>query len=64
MENIFIIWAECDDIEPYVIAVSDTREQAEKIIQKSKDVFEDAFEYRIDVIKKNTIIINDVKYTF
>lgn len=64
MSSVFLVWIEDADIDPFVIGVTDTREQAEKMIQKSKEVFEDAFEYTIDEMKKNTTIIDDVEYTF
>ena len=64
MSKVFLVWVREDDIDPCVVGVTDTREQAEQMIQKANEILGDAFEYEIDEMKKNTTIIDDIEYTF
>ena len=58
----YLIWL-LDDIEPMLVGVADTMEQAEKMKARLIEDFED-FEYSIQEFKRNTVTIDDVDYTF
>ena len=60
----YLIWLLCDDIEPMLVGVADTMEQAEKMKARLIEDFEDIYEYNIQEFKRNTVTINDVDYTF
>ena len=60
----FLIWFETDDTEPSLVGVADTREQANKMIEKCKDKFSDSCEYRIQGWVKNQVTLNDIQYRF
>ena len=62
--NVYLIWLECDDIEPMLVGVADTIEQAEQMKVKLSEGFEDMYEYEIQKFKRNTVTIDDVDYKF
>ena len=64
MNNIYLVWMTNEDIEPMIIGVATTEEKAKKMIEKSKETFEDAFEYNIQPWKEDVITIDDVKHEF
>ena len=64
MKNIYLVWMMNDDTESILIGVATTEEKANKMIEKSKEIFEDDFEYNVQPWEEDVIIIDDVKHEF
>lgn len=64
MKNIYLVWMMNDDTEPILTGVATTEEKAKKMIEKSKEIFEDAFEYNVQSWEEDVITIDDVKHEF
>ena len=62
--DIYLLWLVNDDIEPMLVGIADTMEQAKKMRAKVMEEMEDVFNCDIQTWKRNTVIIDDVDYTF
>ena len=62
---IYLIWLECDDIDPMLVGVATNKNIAKEMRDKlvSTDGFEYC-EYNIIPMKLNTVTIDDVDYKF
>ena len=64
MKEVYLLYIQNDDIEPFLAGVATTKDKAKQMCDRLCQFSEDVYECVVEPIEINTLILNDEKELF
>ena len=64
MNEVWVVWANCDDMETKLAGIASCEGKANEMVKRLCEVFEDAFEYEVEKCSVDSFVLNGVKVFF